>query len=254
MQIRVLGCSGAIGGSARTTSFLVDDDVLVDVGTGTSDLTLEEMGAIDHIFLTHSHLDHIAHLPLLMDSVAHDRDKPIVVHARPETIKALREHIFNWQIWPDFTAVPTPEQPFVVLEEMTPGSTVELNGRRFRSVEAEHTVPAVGYLITGDNGSLIFSGDTTVNDGFWQAANSCADLRYVVVETTFVDAERELTDLAKHLCPQLVASELSKLTVDAEVYITHLMPGQGDTIMREIGEHFDGSGPAALERGHVFSL
>ncbi len=254
MQIRVLGCSGAIGGSARTTSFLVDDDVLVDVGTGTSDLTLEEMSAIDHIFLTHSHLDHIAHLPLLMDSVAHNRDKPIVVHARPETIKALREHVFNWQIWPDFTAVPTPEQPFAILEEMTPGSTVVLNGRRFRSVDAEHTVPAVGYLITGDNGSLIFSGDTTVNDRFWEVANNCEDLRYVVVETTFVDAERDLSELAKHLCPQLVASELAKLHVDADVYITHLMPGQGDAIMREIAQHFGGKGPVALERGHVFSL
>jgi cAMP phosphodiesterase len=189
-----------------------------------------------------------------MDSVAHDRDKPIVVHARPETIKALREHVFNWQIWPDFTAVPTPEQPFAILEEMTPGSTVELNGRHFRSVEAEHTVPAVGYLISGDNGSLIFSGDTTVNDKFWEVANNCEDLKYVVVETTFVDAERDLSELAKHLCPQLVASELAKLQVDADVYITHLMPGQDDAIMHEIAQHFGGKGPAALERGHVFSL
>jgi hypothetical protein len=43
MQIRVLGCSGSIAAGSRTTSFLVDDDVLVDAGTGVGDLTLDEM-------------------------------------------------------------------------------------------------------------------------------------------------------------------------------------------------------------------
>ena len=43
MQVRVLGCSGAIARDCRTTSFLLDADVLVDAGTGVGDLTLDEM-------------------------------------------------------------------------------------------------------------------------------------------------------------------------------------------------------------------
>jgi hypothetical protein len=49
MQVRVLGCSGAIAKDCRTTSFLVDTDLLVDAGTGVGDLTLDEMAAIDDV-------------------------------------------------------------------------------------------------------------------------------------------------------------------------------------------------------------
>ena len=59
MQIRVLGCSGSIAAGCRTTSFLIGHDVLVDAGTGVGDLTLDEMAAIDHIVVSHSHLDHV---------------------------------------------------------------------------------------------------------------------------------------------------------------------------------------------------
>ena len=38
MKVRVLGCSGAIAKDCRTTSFLIDEDVLVDAGTGVGDL------------------------------------------------------------------------------------------------------------------------------------------------------------------------------------------------------------------------
>ena len=81
MKIRVLGCSGAIAKECRTTSFLIDDDVLIDAGTGVGDLTLSEMRCIDHVFLTHSHLDHVAALPLMVDAVAASRSTPIKVHA-----------------------------------------------------------------------------------------------------------------------------------------------------------------------------
>ena len=67
MKLRILGCSGGIGGSLRTTSMLLDHDVLIDAGTGVGDLSLEEMSAIDHVFLTHSHLDHIVFIPFMLD-------------------------------------------------------------------------------------------------------------------------------------------------------------------------------------------
>ena len=32
MELKVLGCSGGVGGQLRTTTLLIDDDVLIDAG------------------------------------------------------------------------------------------------------------------------------------------------------------------------------------------------------------------------------
>jgi len=80
----------AIAQNCRTTSFLINDSVLIDAGTGVGDLALEEMSAIDHVFLTHSHLDHIAALPLMLDAVASQRKSPLTLHALDETLRALK--------------------------------------------------------------------------------------------------------------------------------------------------------------------
>jgi ribonuclease BN (tRNA processing enzyme) len=116
MKVQVLGCSGGIGGrDLRTTSLLVDDDILIDCGTGVGDLSLDQLVRIDHLFLTHAHLDHIACLPLLIDTVCDLRDKPLVVHATAATIAVLRDHIFNWAVWPDFSVIPSVEAAFMTL-------------------------------------------------------------------------------------------------------------------------------------------
>ncbi|MDE2565852.1 MAG: MBL fold metallo-hydrolase, partial [Burkholderiales bacterium] len=95
MQIRVLGCSGSIAAGSRTTSFLLDHDVLIDAGTGVGELTLDEMAGIDHILVTHSHLDHVLAIGLLADSVTRRRHAagrpPVVVYALPATLAALRQ-------------------------------------------------------------------------------------------------------------------------------------------------------------------
>lgn len=106
MQLRVLGCSGGMGGNARTATFLLDNDVLFDAGTGVSDLSFEELLKINHVFLTHSHMDHLACLPILIDSVGFLRESPIRIYALPETLQALKQHIFNWTIWPDLLRSP----------------------------------------------------------------------------------------------------------------------------------------------------
>lgn len=79
MKLRSLGCAGGIGGELRTTSFLIDDDILIDAGTGLGELSLVELAAIDHVFITHAHLDHIACLPIMVDSVARQRKKALTV-------------------------------------------------------------------------------------------------------------------------------------------------------------------------------
>lgn len=254
MKIRILGASGGIGAQARTTSILIDQDILVDAGTGVGDLTLVEMRAIDHVFLTHSHLDHVAMLPFMLDTVGADRQRPVTVHAQEATLDALRQHLFNGKLWPDFHRIPTPEAPFMAYQTLPPGGEVALSGRTVRSIAVNHLVPAVGYLVRGANGSLAFSGDTTVTEEFWKTLSATADLRHVIIETSFLDEDAELSRISKHLCPLMLAGELKKLKSSAAVHITHLMSGREDDIMREIARHIPDNTPRRLERGQVFEL
>jgi ribonuclease BN (tRNA processing enzyme) len=254
MKVRVLGCSGGIGGMLRTTSLLLDDDVLIDAGTGVGDLSMEQMVKIDHIFVTHSHLDHVTSIPFLVDTVGGMRAKPLTVHALPETITVLKAHLFNWKLWPDFTEIPTPEQPMLRFSPVALGRGVTLAGRTITPVPANHVVPAVGYRLDSGKASLVFTGDTTCCDALWQDVNRIENLRYLIVETAFSNAERELALRAKHLCPSLLSGQLDQLTRRAEIFITHLKPGEGDMIMREISEGAMRWGPRMLQHQQVFEF
>ncbi|MGH8660959.1 MAG: 3',5'-cyclic-nucleotide phosphodiesterase [Burkholderiales bacterium] len=255
MRLRVLGCSGSIGGQQnRTTSFLVDHDILVDAGTGVGDLSLAELTLIDHIFVTHSHLDHVNSIAFFLDSVGALRPRPVTVYATGPTIEILKRNLFNWEIWPDFTVIPTPERPFLRYQEVAVGKVIALDGRRITVLPAVHTVPAVGYQLDSGRGSLVFTGDTGPNDALWEVVNRIENLRYLIIETAYSDKDRELAKLALHLCPSLLADELAKLKRPAEIYITHLKPSEIELTMQEIDELPGDRRPRPLHNNHVFEF
>lgn len=254
MKLRVLGCSGGIGAKARTTSFLVDSDILIDAGTGVEDMTVEELASVDHVFLTHCHLDHIAALPLLIDSVGGMREAPVIIHALPQTIEALRKHIFNWVIWPDFTEIPHFDRPYMRFAPFVLGQKVSVGTRRIRSLPANHTVPAVGFEIATDDGALVFSGDTSPNDEFWQVVNGVRNLRVLIMETAFSNREQDLAVLAKHLFPIQLGQELEKLRIDTRVFVTHLKPSDRAQIAREVQAWAGRFEPHVLERGQIIEI
>jgi cAMP phosphodiesterase len=254
MRLRVIGCSGGIGGSRRTTSLLVDHDVLIDAGTGVGDLSIEELVRIDHVFVTHSHLDHVTSIPFLADTVGAMRSQPLVVHALPETIADLKQHLFNWKLWPDFTKIPSEAQPLLRFSPVTVGEGLRLAGRTFTPVPASHVVPAVGYALDSGNATLVFTGDTCGGEAFWDAVNRIGNLRHLIIETSFPDAERELAIQARHLCPSLLAEQLVRLKQPAEVFITHLKPGDCERIMREIGVAAGSWNPKMLQHQQVFDF
>ena len=282
IKLRILGCSGGIGGNFRTTSMLLDHDVLIDAGTGVGDLSVAELCLIDHVFVTHSHLDHVACIPLMVDSVGCMRDKPLTVHATEATLEILKQHMFNWKIWPDFSQIPDDRQPYMRYQAIQLGQTVELpksglkntglrtedsglnpqtpvlspqsSVRRITALPANHVVPAVGFQIDSGAASLVFSGDTTSNDALWEVVNRIANLRYLIIETAFSNSERELARLSKHLCPSMLAEELRKLKGNPEIYITHLKPGEVELTMQEIAECVQGFAPTMLQNGQVFEF
>lgn len=254
MKVRVLGCSGGIGGSLRTTALAVDEDVLIDAGTGVGDLSLEQLARIDHIFVSHSHLDHVASIPLLVDTVCWMRATPIVVYGIKETLDILRAHLFNWKIWPDFTQIPSADKPFMVYREIRVGEAVTLGARRFTAIPANHTVPAVGYVMETARSALIYSGDTWVNDALWAAVNATPNLRYLIIETAFSNKEHEIAAASKHLCPETLAQELCKMRVSPEVFISHLKPGEGTLTMKEVARVAGRWNPRRLENNQEFAL
>lgn len=254
MRLRILGCSGGIGGNLRTTSMLLDDDVLIDAGTGVGDLSLAEMVRIDHVFVTHSHLDHIASIPLMVDSVGFMRDTPLTVHATAETIAILKQHVFNWKIWPDFSEIMNEQQPCMRYETIELGTAVILGERRITPLPANHVVPAVGFHLESGAASLVFTGDTSTCEALWECVNRIENLRYLIVETAFSNVEMELAVRSKHFCPSLLAKDLLRLKRDPQIFITHLKPGEVELTMREIGECVSGFIPKMLQNGQVFEF
>lgn len=255
MKLKVLGCSGGIGGRhLRTTSLLVDNDILIDAGTGVGDVSLAELMLIDHIFVTHSHLDHVCSIPFLVDTVGGMRNKPLTVHATEPTLEIIRNHIFNWSIWPDFSQIPTPQKPFMKYQPMLLGETIELKGRKITSLPANHVVPSVGFQVDSGQGSLVFTGDTTTHDPLWKEVNKIANLRYIIIETAFCNRDRELAITSKHFCPSLLAEELTKLERSAEVFISHLKPGEIELTMQEVEECAGEYKPRMLQNNQVFEF
>jgi ribonuclease BN (tRNA processing enzyme) len=255
MNVRVLGCSGGIGGYLSTTSLLVDDDILIDGGTGIGELSRAEMARIRHIFVTHSHLDHVAGIPMLLDSVFDQtRGEPVTLHARRETLQTLQDNIFNWQVWPDFTCLPARDRPVLRLQAMSPGETVVLDGRRIEMIGVNHSVPGAGFRMQNGGGSFAFSGDTTSNDEFWFALNRHEGLDLLIVESAFADEDMDLSMRARHYCPKLLADDLKKLRHRPRLYITHLKPGSETRIIEQCRRRIDAFDVERLCGGDRFQL
>lgn len=250
MKVRVLGCSGAISKDCRTTSFLIDGDLLIDAGTGVGDLTLDEMAHIDHVLLTHSHLDHVAALPLMVDAIASRRNTPVKIYALAGTIAALKAHIFNDVIWPDFSRIPTPQTPFIEFHEIQINQRLIFNNKLVEVLPAVHTVPAVGYAVTTGRGYWVFTGDTERNPAFWQKINQL-NVVMLVIETAFSNREKELAHRSLHLSPTVLAHELDCIDPKRRypIYITHTKPAETELIMAEI-QRFDQTSLTGLNVTH----
>jgi ribonuclease BN (tRNA processing enzyme) len=257
MILNVLGCSGAIAAGCKTTAFLLDGDVLIDAGTGVGDLALDALARIDHIVISHSHLDHVLSIGLLADSVMRVREPargPIQVHALPETLAALRAHIFNGVIWPDFTRLPSADHPMLELVPFTVGEVLTLNGKRIEVLSASHTVPAVGFAVDcGEPGWWVFTGDTGPNPALWDRLRQLK-VAHLVIETAFSDEERQLARISRHLCPSALGYELTQLAGSVDVHITHIKPGEMDAVMAEIGRLGSPHRIHALATGQVMGL
>ena len=254
MKLKILGCSGGIGSGSHTTSMLLDEDILIDAGTGVGELDFDKLMYIDHIFITHSHLDHVVSIPFLVDTIGCMRDKPITVYATQPTLEILKQHLFNWAIWPDFTRIPNSQTPYMRYESISIGETIDLQGRKITPLPANHTVPATGFQLDSGQASLVFTGDTTTNNALWEILNKIENFRYLIIETAFCNQKKDIAIRSKHLCPSMLAEELEKLEQDVEIYITHLKRGEAELTMREIKACAGKFNPRRLMNNQLFEF
>jgi len=255
MRIRVLGCSGGIGAGARTSAMLVDDDVLIDAGTGIGDLELHDLDSIRHVFLTHAHLDHIAGLPMLADRVFDENFAvPLTVYAREETLRAVQDHLFNDVIWPDFASLPTPQNPMLRYHVCSPGDTISIDHREFYAVDVMHSVPSLGFTVQNSGGAFAVSGDTKTNETLWPVLNACNDLRVLVIEVSFPDEMQDLAANSGHYTPKTLTEDLRRLRHDPEIWLTGMKPGEEDKIFDQVRKAAPEKNIQMLSRGTVLSV
>ena len=234
---------------------LIDDDVLIDAGTGIGDLALEDLDSIRHVFLTHAHLDHVAGLPMLADRVfEEDFAEPLTVYAREETLRAVQEHLFNGIIWPDFSRLPSPEKPMLRFRVCSPGDTVTIDHRDFYAVDVMHTVPTLGYTVQNSGGAFAVSGDTKTNETLWPVLNACDDLRVLVIEVSFPDEMEQLAAEAGHYCPRTLTRDLERLDHAPEIWLTGMKPGEEEKILAQVVAAAPDRNIRMLSRGTVLTV
>lgn len=253
-RLRVLGCAGGIGGGRHTTSFLLDDHILIDAGTGVCTLTLPEIQGISTILLTHSHLDHVLGIPLLLDAISPvAKTKPLTVYGLRSTLAAIKENFFNGQIWPRIEELGEPGSSVIEFREISVGDDV-LEGK-VSVLPANHAVAACGYLIQGDHGALVFTGDTRAGAALWDELNKHKNLTHLIIETSYLNQDESVAQKAYHLTPSQLAVELEGLKTSPEILITHLKPGYEAGIMDEVIRLLGAKrNVSALNQGEVLSF
>jgi len=234
IDLYIHGCNGGIGGVGRqTTCYGIGEHIIIDAGTGLATLPLERLAQIDHVVLTHAHLDHVACLPLMIDSVAGVRKQPVTVWASNEVIELLSVHLLNGQIWPDFTKIPSLDAPFMRFKALTPEGA-DIAGYHFMPLPAAHGIPACGYLVNRAGSAIAFSGDTGDCPEFWARIATEPRLCAVVVECSYPAAMIDMANLSQHVHTEILVKRINALPNQVISVIVHRKPGLEQQIANEL--------------------
>jgi ribonuclease BN (tRNA processing enzyme) len=219
---------------AFLSSYVIDGTVAIDAG-GLGFLgDLSAQAGIRDIFLTHSHIDHIASLPIFLETVFQTSDRCVTLHVGAETLACLRRDVFNDRVWPDFIGMSERGLPFVKVELLEPGRPVEAAGLRLTPIAVDHVVPTLGFLVEAPGAAVAIPSDTAPTDAFWKAARLAAELKGVLLEASFPNAMSSLAVVSKHLTPAMFAAEARKLDRAVTFVAVHIKPRAYDQVVAEL--------------------
>jgi cAMP phosphodiesterase len=253
MKIRVLGAYGAEGLGQRPTSFLLNERILIDAGTVGGALTLPEHALIEHALISHSHLDHVAGLAFLTETLAFSETRSqLTVTSLEPVVNALRAGVFNNIAWPDFSQIPA-EGPVMKYRTLVEEAEQRVGEVWVTPVEVNHAVPTTGFIIHDGSTGFLFSGDTGPTEALWKAARGLRGLRAALVECAFPNRMAKLAKVAGHFTPELIKRELDKLPADIPVWIYHVKPQFYDEIAEELSR-VDAARISIVEQDKTYTL
>jgi cAMP phosphodiesterase len=254
VKLKVLGAFGSEGQGQRPSAFLVDENVLVDAGTVAGALTVPEQVAIDHAFISHSHLDHMVGLAYLVDTLAMVApERPVTAYGIAPVIEALGAHAFNDKLWPDFRVIPSPANPVLKLRVLPELVESEVGPVRVIPVLVDHTVPTSGFIVSNGETGFVYSGDTGPTERLWKVAREMRGIKAVVVETAFPNRLAALASLSGHLTPRLLSREMDKMPPDVPVWVFHIKPQLHQETAEELAQ-IDPARIHVLEQGKTYHL
>ena len=222
----MIGCHGGETPKHRTSAFVIGDTLAVDAGALTSGLEIADQMKLTACLVSHAHMDHIRDLSTLADNRCQMRAPPLTIAATAQTIGLLKRHFFNGLLWPDFTQIPSPQEPTIRYLELVPERRVEIAGHQIRAILVSHTIEAAAFVIEGPGGSIVYSGDTGPTDRLWEVVNELTDLKALMMEVSFPNGEQGLATASGHHTPQTLARELQKYRVPESLptLLYHIKP------------------------------
>jgi len=220
------------------TCFVIDDCVAVDAGSIAIALTRDQRRQVRDIILTHTHMDHIATLPIFIDDLYASLREPIRIHATQQIIDSLERDVFNWSVYPRFSQLENAYGPVMEYVPIPLREEFVVAHLRMTAIPVDHVVPTVGLIVADDKAVVAFSSDTQETEEFWEVINRSPQLSALIVESSFPNSMEHLAKDARHLTPATLANELSKLSPknnDAlEILAVHIKPAYRETVVEEL--------------------
>ena len=208
------------------TTFLINDTLAIDGGSLGFALELEKQRMIHSVVVTHSHSDHMASLPVFIAEAFPFLKEPVYIYSTRQTIRCLREHVFNDEVWPDFHQIKLLNGKGSGLHyvEIEPGTPFEAEELRITPVWVNHTVPTIGLAVEDADSAVIFTSDTYHTEEVWKLANSLDRLKAVFVDVSYPNERVDIAADSKHFTPAALNIELDKLNGSVPLYAVHLKP------------------------------
>lgn len=235
MKIKLLGSSVPDPAARQyVSSYVINGTVAIDVGCLGFYGTPQEQEAIRHVFLTHSHTDHTASLPIFVENAWTPKEDCARVYGSSETLNAVQEHIFNNVMWPDFIALSKNMPPFLHLSALQSEVPVKAGGLRITPVPVNHVVPTFGYVVSDGESTVIFGGDSGPTERLWEVARRTPDLRAVFLEACFPNSLTALAKASLHLTSEMFGHEVAKMPAAVKIVAVHIKVRYRDEVIREL--------------------